>query len=119
MALFKSSTPEKVVQRDIDTANANRERVSTRLAECDQAVTHHMEPAKDCALSGDDAGPAQDRAATLRCLKWRRARRATPDRGSRIRRSLAVPQGPYRQSKAWAFSFLWERSPTATRQGRD
>ncbi|WBL76030.1 hypothetical protein I3J27_23705 [Bradyrhizobium xenonodulans] len=75
MALFKSSNPEKVVQRDIDAANANRERVSARLADCDQAVTRHLTSAKDCALSGDEAGldaaqtslrAAQDRAVTLR-----------------------------------------------------
>ncbi|WP_152033486.1 hypothetical protein [Bradyrhizobium sp. DOA9] len=75
MAFFKSSNPEKAVQRDIDAANANRERVSARLAECDQAVTRHLASAKDCALSGDDAGldaaqtslrAAQDLAVTLR-----------------------------------------------------
>ncbi|MDN4982223.1 hypothetical protein QY049_03155 [Bradyrhizobium sp. WYCCWR 13022] len=75
MAFFKSSNPEKVLQRDIDAANANRERISARLAECDQAVTRHQVSAKECALSGDDAGldlaqaslrAAQDRAVTLR-----------------------------------------------------
>jgi len=75
MALFKSSNPEKVLHRDIDAANANRERVSARLTECDQAIARHAAAAKDCALTGDDAGldaaetslrSAQDRAVTLR-----------------------------------------------------
>ncbi|SFJ01655.1 hypothetical protein [Bradyrhizobium sp. Gha] len=75
MALFKSSNPEKVLQRDIDAAKANRERVSARLAECDQAVARHAASAKDCALNGDDAGldvaenslrSTQDRAVSLR-----------------------------------------------------
>ncbi|MBR1172860.1 hypothetical protein JQ617_02740 [Bradyrhizobium sp. KB893862 SZCCT0404] len=74
MRIFKS-TPEKTVQRDIEAAAANRERVSARLTECDQAIARHASAAKDCALSGDDAGldaaqtslrSAQDRAVTLR-----------------------------------------------------
>ena len=32
MALFKSSNPEKSVQRDIDAATKNRERLSAQLA---------------------------------------------------------------------------------------
>lgn len=74
MRIFKS-TPEKTVQRDIEVVTANRERVSARLADCDQAIARHASAAKDCALSGDDAGldaaqtslrAAQDRAVTLR-----------------------------------------------------
>lgn len=74
MRIFKS-TPDKIVQRDIEATTANRERVSARLAECDQAIARHALAAKDCALSGDDAGldtaqtslrTAQDRAVTLR-----------------------------------------------------
>lgn len=74
MRIFKS-TPEKTIERDIEAATANRERVSARLAECDQAIARHASAAKDCALSGDDAGldaaqtslrAAQDRAVTLR-----------------------------------------------------
>ncbi|MFK4581083.1 hypothetical protein [Bradyrhizobium ottawaense] len=74
MRIFKS-TPEKTVQRDIEAATANRERVSARLAECDQAIARHASAAKGCALSGDDAGldaaqtslrAAQDRAVALR-----------------------------------------------------
>jgi hypothetical protein len=33
MAIFKSSNPEKAVQRDINSATANRERLSAKLAE--------------------------------------------------------------------------------------
>jgi hypothetical protein len=33
MALFKSSNPEKAVQRDIDAATTNRVRISAKLAE--------------------------------------------------------------------------------------
>lgn len=74
MAIFKSN-PEKTIQRDIDAATANRDRLSTKLAECDQAIARHASAAKDSALSGDDAGldaaeaslrAAQDRAATLK-----------------------------------------------------
>jgi chromosome segregation ATPase len=74
MAIFKS-TPEKTIQRDIDAATANRDRLSTKLAECDQAIARHATAAKESALSGDDAGldaaeaslrAAQDRAATLK-----------------------------------------------------
>jgi hypothetical protein len=74
MPIFKSN-PVKTVQRDIDAATANRERVSARLADCDQAIARHAASAKDCALTGDDVGldaaeaalrSAQDRAVTLR-----------------------------------------------------
>lgn len=74
MAIFKT-TPEKQIQRDIDAAKTNRERVSARLAECEQAIARHSAAAKDYALTGDDAGldaaetslrAAQDRAVTLR-----------------------------------------------------
>ena len=74
MALFKSN-PEKAIQREIDAAHTNRERVSARLAECDHAIGRNAVAAKDCALIGDDAGldvaeaslrSAQDRAVTLR-----------------------------------------------------
>lgn len=74
MGIFKS-TPEKTIQRDIDSATANRDRLSAKLAECDQAIARHATAAKECALSGDDAGldaaeaslrAAQDRASTLK-----------------------------------------------------
>lgn len=74
MAIFKT-TPEKQLQRDLDGAMTNRERVSARLAECDQAIARHTAAAKDCALTGNDTGldaaenslrSAQDRAVTLR-----------------------------------------------------
>ncbi|MFK4525734.1 chromosome segregation ATPase [Bradyrhizobium japonicum] len=73
MGIFKP-TPEKTIQRDIDAATANRDRLSAKLAECEQAIGRHATAAKDSALSGDDAGldaaegslrAAQDRAATL------------------------------------------------------
>lgn len=74
MGIFKS-TPEKTIQRDIDAATANRDRLSTKLSECDLAIARHATTAKEHALSGDDAGldtaeaslrAAQDRAATLK-----------------------------------------------------
>src|SRR4029077_19687235 len=74
MALFKSN-PEKAVQRDIDAATANRERLSAKLAESEQAVRRHADAAKQAALAGDDAEldraeaslrAAQDRSASLR-----------------------------------------------------
>src|SRR5246127_1211147 len=75
MALFKLSNPEKTVQRDIDGAIANRERLSAKLAESEQAIARHAEAAKQSALNGDDdeldraeasLRAAQDRSATLR-----------------------------------------------------
>ncbi|MGY4364364.1 thioesterase domain-containing protein [Bradyrhizobium sp. LB1.3] len=74
MAIFKSN-PEKTIQRDIDAATANRDRLSANLAECDQAIARHATAAKESALSGDDAALdaaeaslrlAQDRATTLK-----------------------------------------------------
>src|SRR5437016_6495947 len=74
MAIFKTST-EKTIQRDIDAAKANQQRLSMRLAENDEAIARHAAAAKEAALSGDDARleaaeaslrVAQDRAATLR-----------------------------------------------------
>ena len=55
MAIFKSN-PEKAIQRDIDAASANQQRLSARLAENNQAITRHAQTAKDCALGADDAG---------------------------------------------------------------
>jgi predicted nucleic acid-binding Zn-ribbon protein len=75
MALFKSSSPEKNLLREIDAATANRQRLSAKLAECEEAITRQATLAKDCAVSGDDAAldaaetslrAAQDRAATLK-----------------------------------------------------
>jgi hypothetical protein len=75
MALFKSSNPDKTLQREIDTATANRQRLSAKLAECEEAITRQATLAKDCAVSGDDAAldaaetslrAAQDRASTLK-----------------------------------------------------
>jgi hypothetical protein len=74
IATFKSY-PEKAVQRDIDAATSNRERLSSRLAESEQAVARHAAVAKQSALTGDDAEldrseislrAAQDRSTTLR-----------------------------------------------------
>jgi hypothetical protein len=74
MALFKNN-PEKTVQRDINTATANRERLSAKLAEAEQAAARHAAAAKQAALSGDDAEldraeassrGAQDRSTTLK-----------------------------------------------------
>jgi thioesterase domain-containing protein len=68
MGIFRS-TPDKTIQRD------NRDRLSTKLAECDQAIARHATAAKESALSGDDSDldaaeaslrAAQDRAATLK-----------------------------------------------------
>jgi chromosome segregation ATPase len=75
MALFKSSNPEKNLQREIETAKANRQRLSAKLAECEEAITRQATLAKDGAVSGDDAAldiaerslrAAQDRVATLK-----------------------------------------------------
>jgi hypothetical protein len=63
------------VQRDIDAVTSNRERLSSRLAESEQAVARHAAAAKQSALTGDDAEldrseislrAAQDRSTTLR-----------------------------------------------------
>src|SRR5262245_16444442 len=75
MALFKSSNPEKALQRELDTAMANRQRLAAKLTECEEAITRHSTAAKDYAVSGDDTSldvaetslrAAQDRAATLK-----------------------------------------------------
>jgi hypothetical protein len=75
MAIFKSSNPEKAVQREIDAASVNRERLASKIAESEQAVARHADAAKQAALTGDDAEldraeasqrAAQDRSATLR-----------------------------------------------------
>jgi hypothetical protein len=79
MALFKLSNPEKAVQRDIDAAIANRERLSAKLAESEQAIARHAAAAKQSALNGDD--DELDRAeASLR---------ATQDRSATLRTALA------------------------------
>ncbi|MDI3564203.1 hypothetical protein [Bradyrhizobium sp. Arg816] len=74
MAIFKSN-PDKTIQRDIDSATANRDRLSMKLADCDQTIARNAAAAKESALSGDDAGldaaeaslrAAQDRATTLK-----------------------------------------------------
>jgi hypothetical protein len=74
MGLFKSSNTEKVVQRDISAATANRERLSTQLADTEQAIPRHAAAAKQGALAGDEAEldraeislrAAQDRSKTL------------------------------------------------------
>ena len=46
MALFKSSSPEKTVQRDIDAATKIHERLSAQIVEFEQAITHHAAAAK-------------------------------------------------------------------------
>ena len=75
MALFKSSNPEKTVQRDIDAATKTRERLSAQTIELEQAITRHAAAAKQAALTGDDAEldraeaalrAAQDRCTTLK-----------------------------------------------------
>ena len=55
MALFKSSHPEKAVQRDIDAATKNRERLSAQFVEFEQAIVRHQAAAKQAARVGDDA----------------------------------------------------------------
>jgi multidrug efflux pump subunit AcrA (membrane-fusion protein) len=74
MAIFKSN-PEKSVQRDIDAAAKNRERLSAQLVEFEQAIERHAAAAKQAALNGDDADldraeaalrAAQDRSNTLK-----------------------------------------------------
>ncbi|WP_166302400.1 hypothetical protein [Bradyrhizobium sp. 2S1] len=55
MALFKSSNPEKTVQRDLDAAIKTRERLSAQIVEFEQAIVRHAAAAKQAALTGDDA----------------------------------------------------------------
>src|SRR5258708_24434221 len=71
--LFKTS-PEKQLQRDIDAAKANRDRLAAKLAESETAITQHTEAARRLAVDDDDAGldraeaairSAQDRATTI------------------------------------------------------
>jgi septal ring factor EnvC (AmiA/AmiB activator) len=109
MALFKSSNPEKAVQRDIDAATANRERLSPKLAEAEQAVARHAAAAKQAALTGDDAEldraeasqrAAQDRSATLRTVSptWSRSWRLSNARRPKSRIRRFVPRPPPRSS---------------------
>src|ERR1700756_1786068 len=79
MALFKSSNPEKTVQRDIDAATKNRERLWAQLVEFEQAVARHQAAAKQAARTGDDA--ELDRAEI--------ALRATQDRTKSLKAALA------------------------------
>jgi hypothetical protein len=74
MALFKGN-PEKTLQRDIESARANRERLSAKLAESEQAIIERTATAQ--ALARDNADDemlgaaeaatrsAQDRTATI------------------------------------------------------
>jgi hypothetical protein len=74
MALFRSS-PEKQMQRDIDAAKGNRERLAAKLAESEAAIIERRAAAQALARDGaDDAAldraeaatrSAQDRAATI------------------------------------------------------
>jgi hypothetical protein len=79
MAIFKSSNPEKAVQRDINAATANRERLSVKLAEAEQAASRHAAAAKQAALSGDDAELDRAEAST----------RAAQDRSNTLKTALA------------------------------
>jgi hypothetical protein len=74
MALFKNN-PEKTVQRDISAGAANRERLSTQLADTEQAIARHTAAAKQAALTSNEAEldraevslrAAQDRSKTLK-----------------------------------------------------
>jgi hypothetical protein len=77
MAIVELSNPEKAVQRDIDAATGNRERLSVRLVESEQAVGRHAGAAKQAALTGDDAeldrAEASQRAAQVRSATLRTA----------------------------------------------
>jgi hypothetical protein len=74
MALF-SKSPEKTIQRDIDAAKTNRDRLSAKLAESETAIIERRSAAQALARDGaDDAmlekaeaaiRSAQDRAATI------------------------------------------------------
>jgi len=74
MGIFKSSNPEKAVQRDIDAATKNRERLAAQLVEFELAVARDETAAKQAALTGNDAElnraetslrAAQDRTKSL------------------------------------------------------
>jgi hypothetical protein len=74
MAIFKSN-PEKALQRDIDAAKANRDRLAAKLAESETAIIERRSTAQALARDGADDSmldraeaairSAQDRAATI------------------------------------------------------
>jgi hypothetical protein len=74
MALF-SKDPQRVLERDIASAKANRDRLAAKLLECEAAISQHREQAKTAAATGaEDATldlaeglirSAQDRHTTL------------------------------------------------------
>jgi hypothetical protein len=74
MALFKPN-PEKTLQRDIDAAKANQDRLSAKLAETEAAIIERRSAAQALARDGADDSMlekaeaairgAQDRAATI------------------------------------------------------
>jgi hypothetical protein len=74
MAIFKAN-PEKALQRDIDAAKANRDRLAAKLAECETAIVERRSTAQALARDGAEDGvldkaetavrSAQDRAATI------------------------------------------------------
>jgi hypothetical protein len=55
MAIFKAS-PEKTLQRDLDNAKANVDRLAVRLTGAEQAVITSKSAAQRAALDGDDGG---------------------------------------------------------------
>src|SRR3981081_679289 len=74
MAIFKAN-PEKALQRDIDAAKANHDRLAAKLAECETAIVERRSTAQALARDGAEDGvldkaetavrSAQDRAATI------------------------------------------------------
>jgi hypothetical protein len=60
MALFKSN-PEKTLQRDIDAAKSNRDRLTAKLAETEGVIAERRRAAKALALSGAN-DPELDKA---------------------------------------------------------
>jgi hypothetical protein len=54
VALFKSSNPEKQMASDIAAARTNRDRLSARLLEAEQAVVERRGAAQRLALDGAD-----------------------------------------------------------------
>jgi hypothetical protein len=82
MAIFQKS-PEKTLQRDRDTALANRDRLATSLTAAEDSVIATKRAAQSAALSGDDAGldaAEHAEAAALRRLATIEAAHSEADR---------------------------------------
>jgi hypothetical protein len=85
---FLKSNPEKTLQRDIDAAQANRDRLSAKLVECETAIVERRGAARALARDGADDSAlekaeaairsAQDRVPSPWCRSRPRRRRHLP-----------------------------------------